>query len=78
MHGYLWEFTSDPWHETYDGAPTDGSARKSEEQHPKRVLRSGSWKDKYDALRSAARRPIDETKQDDAVGLRCVKAKVSK
>ena len=24
MHGNVWEWCEDPWHETYDGAPTDG------------------------------------------------------
>src|SRR5262245_63389624 len=26
MHGNVWEWVEDSWHETYDGAPTDGSA----------------------------------------------------
>ncbi len=25
MHGYLWEFVADPWHESYKNAPGDGS-----------------------------------------------------
>ncbi len=25
MHGNVWECCADPWHENYDGAPTDGS-----------------------------------------------------
>jgi formylglycine-generating enzyme required for sulfatase activity len=76
MHGYLWEFVSDPWHETYDGAPADGSSWPSDEKQPRRVVRGGSWKDRYECLRSAHRRPIDSHARDDAVGLRCVKAKV--
>ena len=29
MHGYLWEFVSDVWHDTYEGAPADGSSWKT-------------------------------------------------
>lgn len=76
MHGYLWEFVSDAWHDTYSNAPADGSSWKSDEQSPRRVIRGGSWKDRHEALRSAHRRPIAEEAEDDAVGLRCVKAKV--
>lgn len=25
MHGTVWEWCADPWHESYEGAPTDGS-----------------------------------------------------
>ena len=77
MHGYLWEFVSDPWHETYAGAPVDGSRWTSNEKLPRRTLRSGSWKDRPEALRSAHRRPFDADAKDDAVGIRCVKAAVS-
>jgi len=76
MHGYLWEFVSDAWHETYAGAPADGSSWSSDQRDSRRVIRGGSWKDRYYGLRSASRRPIDASAKDDAVGLRCVKAKV--
>ena len=76
MHGYLWEFVSDAWHETYAGAPADGSSWSSDARDPQRVIRGGSWKDRYYGLRSASRRPIDASAKDDAVGMRCVKAKV--
>ncbi len=74
MHGYLWEFVSDGWHDDYTGAPADGSSWAGKETS-KRVIRGGSWKDRAEALRSAHRRPIDAEAKDDAVGVRCVKAK---
>ncbi|MGE5192737.1 MAG: formylglycine-generating enzyme family protein [Deltaproteobacteria bacterium] len=76
MHGYLWEFVSDAWHENYSGAPGDGSSWTGDEKS-RRVIRGGSWKDRHDALRSAARRRIEPDAKDDAIGLRCVKAKRS-
>lgn len=78
MHGYLWEWCADTWHASYEGAPADGSAWTAGGEQNQRVLRSGSWKDKADALRSAARRAGDLRLRDDAVGLRCVLSKSGK
>ncbi len=74
VHGYLWEFVEDSWHDSYEGAPTDGSAW-SEATPKKVVVRSGSWKDNHSKLTSSARRAISVVDGDDAIGLRCVKAK---
>lgn len=73
MHGYLWEFTRDGWSDTHEGGPVDGAARPVGKDG-RRVLKSGSWKDRYDQLRSASRRPLAADGKDDAVGFRCVKA----
>lgn len=75
MHGYLRELCADAWHDSYENAPADGSAWVEENSDPKEVVvRGGSWKDRYDALRSASRMKWDVTKPDDAVGFRCVKS----
>ncbi len=74
MHGYLWEFVEDSWHDNYDGAPTDGRAWT--EAVPKQVVvRGGSWKDHYSKLTSSTRRAVVLDDSDDAIGLRCVRAK---
>ena len=74
MHGYLWEFVEDSWHATYADAPTNGLAWK--EVAPKQVVvRSGSWKDHYSKLTSSARAAVSIDAKDDAIGLRCVRAK---
>jgi formylglycine-generating enzyme required for sulfatase activity len=41
MHGNVWEWCQDTYHENYNGAPTDGSAWIDNNQY--RVLRGGSW-----------------------------------
>jgi formylglycine-generating enzyme required for sulfatase activity len=50
MHGNVWEWCLDEWHESYEGAPTDGRAwvdavvgEKSKESEKPRLLRGGSW-----------------------------------
>lgn len=78
MHGYLWEFVADPWHETYKNAPTDGSLWGSGTPDSPRVMRGGAWTDRYDHLRSAFRVRVASGSSSPALGLRCVKAKVKK
>lgn len=79
MHGYLWEYVSDAWHHDYTSAPKDSSSWSPGLQAKvQRVIRSGSWRDRYEDLRSATRRAIPDHVRSDAIGFRCVKAKVSK
>ncbi len=75
MHGYLWEWCSDAWHDNYEGAPTDGRSWDEGGDASRRVLRSGSWKDKAPSLASSFRRAESRTTRDDAIGLRCVLSK---
>ncbi|WP_445252075.1 MULTISPECIES: SUMF1/EgtB/PvdO family nonheme iron enzyme [unclassified Microcoleus] len=42
MHGNVWEWCSDKWHDNYNGAPTDGSSWETGTDN-NRVLRGGSW-----------------------------------
>jgi formylglycine-generating enzyme required for sulfatase activity len=43
MHGNVWEWCEDDWHENYINAPTDGSAWNSRSGNSEKVLRGGSW-----------------------------------
>jgi formylglycine-generating enzyme required for sulfatase activity len=43
MHGNVWEWCLDHWHENYEGAPVDGSAWLSSDDNASRLLRGGSW-----------------------------------
>jgi formylglycine-generating enzyme required for sulfatase activity len=61
MHGNVWEWCLDTWHEDYRGAPVDGSAWGAYKDGL-RVLRGGSWDSAVRRARSAYRRrdtPID-------------------
>jgi formylglycine-generating enzyme required for sulfatase activity len=55
MHGNVWEFVEDVWHENYKGAPDDGSAWTEGGDQSSRVLRGGSWDKRRDYARSANR-----------------------
>jgi formylglycine-generating enzyme required for sulfatase activity len=55
MHGNVWEWVQDVWHDRYADAPGDGSARMSGGDTSRRVLRGGSWNFTPRNLRSANR-----------------------
>lgn len=74
MHGYLWEWCADPWHESYEGAQADGGVWSKGGDDARRVLRSGSWKEKADQLTSTYRRAGSRDLSGSHVGLRCVLA----
>ena len=58
VHGNVWEWCEDFWHDNYNGAPQDGSAWTTGDS-PYRVLRGGSWDGNPSALRSAFRNYYD-------------------
>ncbi len=58
MHGNVWEWLEDVWHDNYSGAPTDGSAWTECEginSDGSRVARGGSWDSNPWLCRSAFR-----------------------
>ena len=56
MHGNVWEWCSDLWHENYEGAPIDGSAWADGNINA-RLIRGGSWSYIPGLCRSAFRFP---------------------
>ena len=60
MHGNVWEWCLDDWHDDYKGAPTDGSAWFNSDDNlsdksGRAVLRGGSWIYGPQYCRSASR-----------------------
>ncbi|MBD2458491.1 formylglycine-generating enzyme family protein [Nostoc sp. FACHB-87] len=61
IHGNVWEWCLDDWHDNYEGAPEDGSAwfkNDNDNLYQKQgraVLRGGSWNDSPGNCRSASR-----------------------
>lgn len=57
MHGNVCEWCEDQWHDSYDGAPTDGSSwlDRNAERQPEKVIRGGSWIGNPRLCRSADR-----------------------
>ncbi|MFY7931729.1 MAG: SUMF1/EgtB/PvdO family nonheme iron enzyme [Microcystis aeruginosa] len=55
MHGNVWEWCADTWHDNYDGAPTDGSAWIENGDDNRSPPRGCSWFSLPDFCRSAFR-----------------------
>ncbi len=72
MHGNLWEWCVDVWHDNYQEAPTDGSAWLSGGDSTYRVLRGGSWYVLAISCRSAYRSLNQPGTRDYDNGLRVV------
>jgi formylglycine-generating enzyme required for sulfatase activity len=55
MHGNASEWVEDPWHDSYEGAPADGSPWVKDGLAGWRVVRGGSWVNYPQYLRAASR-----------------------
>ncbi|TAF10991.1 MAG: serine/threonine protein kinase [Nostocales cyanobacterium] len=55
MHGLVWEWCADPWHNNYHGAPADGTIWDLGGDIHRRVLRGGAWNFSAELCRSPSR-----------------------
>ncbi|MFB8798852.1 MAG: bifunctional serine/threonine-protein kinase/formylglycine-generating enzyme family protein [Microcoleus sp.] len=69
MHGNVWEWCSDKWHDNYSGAPTDGSSWETGGSEY-RVLRGGSWANHAVHCRSAGRTWASAGDRSSDIGFR--------
>jgi eukaryotic-like serine/threonine-protein kinase len=70
MHGNVWEWCEDLWHDNYQRAPKDGSAWVTEGDDSRRLLRGGSWYTYSSPCRSASRNYYAPAIRDSYLGLR--------
>ncbi len=77
MHGNVWEWVEDCWHNNYNGAPTDGSAWTTGCSGDSRVLRGGSWIDVPPDLRSAIRGGVTPVNRSVSDGFRLARTLVT-
>jgi formylglycine-generating enzyme required for sulfatase activity len=71
MHGNVCEWVQDVRHDSYKGAPTNGSVWDSDGDSSRRVYRGGSCRSSPWGLRSADRNGCDPDFRSDAIGF-CV------
>jgi formylglycine-generating enzyme required for sulfatase activity len=73
MHGNVWEWVEDVWHDSYEGAPSDGAAwteGEGKNSSPYRVVRGGSWINSPRDLRSAIRGRVEPDYRNYDAGFR--------
>ncbi|MBB1127073.1 formylglycine-generating enzyme family protein [Thiospirillum jenense] len=72
VHGNVYEWCQDYWHDNYNGAPVDGSAWEGNAWvlKNKRVQRGGCWASHSSRCRSASRHSSEATNVSQAGGFR--------
>jgi formylglycine-generating enzyme required for sulfatase activity len=72
MHGNVWEWCEDDFHDSYERAPTDGSAWVEPDRSKTglRVFRGGSWHYDPRGCRSAYRSSSDADNRNGSLGFR--------
>lgn len=74
MHGNVWEWCADHWHDGYKDAPLDESIWLSSGESSDRLLRGGSWYSDLESCRSACRNHYDAGYSNNGIGFRVVYA----
>ncbi len=74
MHGNVWEWVEDCWHDDYHGAPTDGRPWLGKGDCAERVVRGGAWNSSAEFVRSAVRGSYTFDLNDVGNGFRLAKS----
>jgi formylglycine-generating enzyme required for sulfatase activity len=76
MHGNVWEWCQDHWHDNYKAAPVDGSAwlDANADKGAPRVVRGGGWNGNARYCRSACRYGYEPASRSIIVGFRLLLA----
>jgi formylglycine-generating enzyme required for sulfatase activity len=69
MLGNVWEWVSDCWHDTYQGAPADASSWQ-DGNCSKRAMRGGAWLENPWDSRFSVRWPADVGSRETSIGFR--------
>lgn len=72
IHGNVFEWCQDIWHENYVEAPLDERAWMDGGDHASRVIRGGSWSSDPIVCRSAYRCQAEADSRNDGLGFRVV------
>jgi len=72
MHGNVWEWCADHWHDNYEEAPDDRAIWPSSDKNSERIIRGGSWLISPRNCRSASRSRNYRDDADDFFGFRVV------
>jgi len=77
MHGNVWEWCADDWHDSYKNALNDGRAwidndNRSQSEEGRKLLRGGSWFNHAEYCQSAYRDGSDARPQHYDIGFRVV------
>lgn len=73
MHGNVWEWVQDCWHETYENAPINGESWEVNCKDTRRVLRGGAFSNNPMELRSAERGMVTPDYRNSVFGFRIAK-----
>jgi formylglycine-generating enzyme required for sulfatase activity len=74
LSGNVWEWVEDDWHDSYTGAPEDGTAWVDEPRAADRVFRVGGFGSPAYGLRASIRGGYAPADADLSVGLRCCRS----
>jgi formylglycine-generating enzyme required for sulfatase activity len=70
MHGNVWEWVQDCWHDTYENSPINGESWETNCQELRRILRGGGWSSNPSIARAADRNGGAPGVRDDYSGFR--------